>query len=666
MAGKQIAYKVVEAGAKKMANPADVQLLLALNTNSSQKASLIGTYEILSVVMGKGSAIRGIDPSGWTLKLIISPDGKYLVSEKDKGQKQTEFKGEYVIEKNQISFTNFRIITNLRVPAVFDFIFENNLLSLKLVSLDGKTDNIPAVTWTFELVKDPAPQITPGLQDPKDGDKIAAEALNVIQKEIEGNQYIIPCNGSLYSLHYYKNYWGLFNATTEGRVPVFNSLLEVKGGEYDATSRELTEVDKLNKIEWKGSVGYYIAAMRYYPLEEKNRKKGQPGWSEWIDPSSSGSIIALTKGMLESHRTYPLFLYSVLKKDGRWEYKLIKGVKNKLSCEAADKYSSTKIEGRCHLQGRILFNKKVITEYTSNNVKFWFRNETTGKSIDNAVAIYDNQTGTYTISGLPNGPIGISLSIHETGESSTFPGNFRSFTGVDLSTLSPSEATSYDIEIAKIIHLTEPFDNAWYASNNPPYPEHGSPLLFVWKPITGADHYDVLIQKYKDSPYAFVEEVVKQSTTSTSISFTLKSSEANSFLGYSQTHYEFSVRAYNADNNEIGFHMTSYMNGHGWDYRFKINDAITEQTGWKSQRSGTMETLESVCFIDDKTGWVVGGRFGKSIILHTRDGGENWLAQNNPATLGLESVCFVNAMEGWAVGGSCFRKCFCHFRFIHL
>ncbi|MFH1935134.1 MAG: hypothetical protein ABIN18_26645 [Pseudomonadota bacterium] len=349
MAGKQIAYKVVEAGAKKMGNPAHIQPLLALNTIRSQKVSLVGTYEILSIVLGEEGPIRNIDPSDWTLKLIIFPDGKYLVSEKDKGKLQTEIEGEYIIEKNQISFTNFMLITNLRVLAVFDFIFENNLLSLKLVSLDGKNENIPAFTWTFKSLNDPAPQMAPELQDQKDRDKLAAKAVSIIQQEIEGNQYIISCNGSWYSLHYSKNYWALWNASTSGRVPVFNALLEVKGGEYVATPKEITEVDKLNKIEWKGTVGYKIAVMRYYPLDEKDRKKGQPGWSEWINPSRSGSIIAMAKGVLESERSYPLFLYSVLRKDGKWEYRLIEGVQNRLNCEAVGKYSSTTIEGQTEM-----------------------------------------------------------------------------------------------------------------------------------------------------------------------------------------------------------------------------------------------------------------------------------------------------------------------------
>jgi len=248
-----------------------------------------------------------------------------------------------------MSFTNFMLITNLRVLAVFDFIFENNLLSLKLVSLDGKNENIPAFTWTFKSLNDPAPQMAPELQDQKDRDKLAAKAVSIIQQEIEGNQYIISCNGSWYSLHYYKNYWALWNASTSGRVPVFNALLEVKGGEYVATRKEITEVDKLNKIEWKGTVGYKIAVMRYYPLDEKDRKKGQPGWSEWINPSRSGSIIAMAKGVLESERSYPLFLYSVLRKDGKWEYRLIEGVQNRLNCEAVGKYSSTTIEGQTEM-----------------------------------------------------------------------------------------------------------------------------------------------------------------------------------------------------------------------------------------------------------------------------------------------------------------------------
>ena len=215
------------------------------------------------------------------------------------------------------------------------------------------------------------------------------------------------------------------------------------------------------------------------------------------------------------------------------------------------------------LEGMILFGNKAITEYTSKDVTFWFRDETAGTSIDNAFTVYDNQTGTYGVSGLPNGPVGISLSIHETGDVATFPGNFRSWSTVDLSTLSDAEAASYDLNISKIMHLTKPFDNSGYASWTPPYPQHDSPLLFQWNPITGATRYDVTIEKRSDSLYTLMETVIEQSTTSASIECTLTSSGGND-------HYEFTVYGYNDDNDMVGYYMTTYHSGEGWDYRFKI------------------------------------------------------------------------------------------------
>ena len=216
------------------------------------------------------------------------------------------------------------------------------------------------------------------------------------------------------------------------------------------------------------------------------------------------------------------------------------------------------------LEGKILFGNKAITDYTSKDVTFWFRDETAGTSIDNVFTTYDNQIGKYGVSGLPNGLIGISLSIHETGEVVTFPGNFRSWSTVDLSALSDAEAASYDLNVSKIIHLTKPFDNSGYASWTPPYTQHDSPLSFQWDPITGATRYDISIAKYGDSPYSFMEYVIQQSTTSTSIECTLTSSGDND-------HYEFTVYGYNDDNDMVGYYMITYQGGgEGWDYRFKI------------------------------------------------------------------------------------------------
>jgi len=58
--------------------------------------------------------------------------------------------------------------------------------------------------------------------------------------------------------------------------------------------------------------------------------------------------------------------------------------------------------------------------------------------------------------------------------------------------------------------------------------------------------------------------------------------------------------------------------------------------------------LTDVFFVDPDRGWAVGDR---GVICHTDDGGRNWQLQSSPVSCRLESVCFVDERNGWTVGG---------------
>ena len=58
--------------------------------------------------------------------------------------------------------------------------------------------------------------------------------------------------------------------------------------------------------------------------------------------------------------------------------------------------------------------------------------------------------------------------------------------------------------------------------------------------------------------------------------------------------------------------------------------------------------LRCVSFVDDQFGWCVGDR---GTILATRDGGRSWRLQNCPIPCNLNSVHFVDRRTGWAAGG---------------
>ena len=86
-----------------------------------------------------------------------------------------------------------------------------------------------------------------------------------------------------------------------------------------------------------------------------------------------------------------------------------------------------------------------------------------------------------------------------------------------------------------------------------------------------------------------------------------------------------------------------------------------EQTAWATQRRGrayfttsggaswlpaTRETFTSYAFADRQTGWAV----DNARILHTSDGGKNWVSQVDASSQSLRVGRFINADEGW-VGG---------------
>ena len=77
---------------------------------------------------------------------------------------------------------------------------------------------------------------------------------------------------------------------------------------------------------------------------------------------------------------------------------------------------------------------------------------------------------------------------------------------------------------------------------------------------------------------------------------------------------------------------------------------------WQLQKSGVQCRLESVCFIDGRTGWAVGGMTqpwshrGAGVVLRTLDGGRRWTELTGSMLPGLKDVKFFSPTRGWAVG----------------
>ena len=73
---------------------------------------------------------------------------------------------------------------------------------------------------------------------------------------------------------------------------------------------------------------------------------------------------------------------------------------------------------------------------------------------------------------------------------------------------------------------------------------------------------------------------------------------------------------------------------------------IYPQQYWTRLNSPTINYLYKCDFVDSLYGWAVGD---SGTIVHTSNGGINWVAQNSKINFPLQSVYFINRRLGWAL-----------------
>jgi photosystem II stability/assembly factor-like uncharacterized protein len=74
------------------------------------------------------------------------------------------------------------------------------------------------------------------------------------------------------------------------------------------------------------------------------------------------------------------------------------------------------------------------------------------------------------------------------------------------------------------------------------------------------------------------------------------------------------------------------------------------QDGWFRQSPlPTGNYLNDVHFINENIGYAVGNN---GTIIKTIDGGENWCTQQSEITTQLNSIFFIDNSNGWVVGGN--------------
>ena len=79
---------------------------------------------------------------------------------------------------------------------------------------------------------------------------------------------------------------------------------------------------------------------------------------------------------------------------------------------------------------------------------------------------------------------------------------------------------------------------------------------------------------------------------------------------------------------------------------------IFSQDYWLSSYSPTNINLKTAIFIDSVNGWVSGD---SGLIIHTSNGGQNWVRQDTKSKAFIHDVFFLNKRLGWALGWNIFN-----------
>nr|HOO45290.1 MopE-related protein [Deltaproteobacteria bacterium] len=198
------------------------------------------------------------------------------------------------------------------------------------------------------------------------------------------------------------------------------------------------------------------------------------------------------------------------------------------------------------------------------------RDHGTGQVFSDAAVICNQADSSYEIFNLA-GTIDISVSFHVAGDEATLPGNYLVWEEVD-----ETDAGVYDIEVERIIHLIEPWDNTNIEFSVDDTPAgHTAPVRFEWAALSGATTYQVYIARVRDQDhpdgYGYVETALNVSVQDTVY-------VANLSASGDYDHYEFSVWAYDGDSS-IGLYVTTCTDGYAWEYRFKVSDTGIDADG---------------------------------------------------------------------------------------
>ena len=216
------------------------------------------------------------------------------------------------------------------------------------------------------------------------------------------------------------------------------------------------------------------------------------------------------------------------------------------------------------ISGKLLFDGKPISVNNKSDVFIWMRDEGTGKSA-NIQVDYNVKDSSIYVEYLIPGEYGVSFNIDKNKSNlPLYPGDYRAWANFKIR---KGYSIKRDINLDKIIHLTEPQDNNKIIKKwSKPCGEKmafRSPVTFRWQSLGHNVNYKYVIRNNPCKPFKYGDALKHGETADTFVSLNLPKTAQNH-------QYMLELHAYR-DNRLIGSIITHGDNGYGWDYRFLID-----------------------------------------------------------------------------------------------
>jgi photosystem II stability/assembly factor-like uncharacterized protein len=118
----------------------------------------------------------------------------------------------------------------------------------------------------------------------------------------------------------------------------------------------------------------------------------------------------------------------------------------------------------------------------------------------------------------------------------------------------------------------------------------------------------------------------------------LNTSDGGDSWGFQESGIQENLKCVMFINKSSGF-----IGGANNSLGFTTNGGISWT--WQNPDGESRRTFMDISFVDENNGWVVDNYGG---ILHTEDGGRNWIPQSSGTNYCITSVQFLDILEGWA------------------